>query len=598
MKQFWMTFFGSVAGVIAGAVLMTVFLVFLIAGMIGSAIQSAETDTAIPPSGEMILELDLRESRLDQAPRSPFVFSRTLPVTDLVLALRRAETDSRVAGVFVRANEYGMAPGQAEEIRAALARVSAAGKFVIAHAQGFEGVNITGYFAVGGADELWLQDTATFSAVGLVTETLFLGGLFEHFGAQPEFVQMHEYKNAADVFTRDSFTEAHREATLSWLGSLFDTATAALAEDRGQDRETFTAAITAGPYLAEQALELGLVDRLGHASAAREAARERAGGSARFVKIDAYHRSAARAGTGGPVIALIGGQGAIVTGDPETGFSGEEQIGGDRMAGAVEAATRNEAVRAIILRVDSPGGSAIASDQIWDAVVRARQAGKPVIVSMGSLAASGGYYIAAPADMIIANASTLTGSIGVLGGKIVIGGALERIGLNLEPLAVGGEYATAFSAATGWSDSQRAAFERVTERIYDDFTRRVAEGRDLPPARVQEIARGRVWTGAQALELGLVDRIGGLHEALEAARELAGIGEDETIVLRAFPAQPTPMEAFRQLFGVSAEGAQAAARLNALLSRPEARALLDAARPGAHGPSLHDPEAGAAARPR
>jgi len=599
MKHFWMSLVGSVAGVLIGVVLIGVFLVLMVSGLIASAVQNAQTeaDRSLPASG-IVLELDLRLPRMDQPSRSPFAFSQPLAVIDLVSALERASGDSRVAGVFVRANEFAMSPGQAEEIRSALNAFTGSGKFAVIHAQGFEGAGVMNYFAVAGTGELWLQPTANFSAVGLASETLFLGGLFEQFGARAEFVQLYEYKNAADIYTQSGFTEAHREVTLSLLGDLYDTAITGLAHDSNQSPDALRTLIEAGPYTAAQAHEAGLVDRLGQVFEAREAARQQVDGSARFVAIEAYARTPRRQ-TGGqqnrPVIALVTGQGAIVTGDPASGFSGDEVIGSDRMAGAIDAAARDASVRAIVLRLDTPGGSATASDQIWDAVMRARQNGKPVVVSMGSVAASGGYYIAAPADMIVANASTLTGSIGMLRGKIVIDGALQRIGLNLEPLAVGGEYALANSSATAWTDSQRAAFERLALQVYDDFTTKVSEGRDLPMARVQEIARGRVWTGAQAIELGLVDRLGGLQDAIAAARELAGLEAGEPVRLRRFPAEPTPLEALQQLFGMSAEGVNALARLDALLSLPEVRATLEA-RERPAGVQLSAPDAEALSR--
>lgn len=594
MRQFWITFFGSVAGVIVGAVLTLILAAFMIGALIASVAQQAnEGRTARGASGDIVLQIDLRRSRLDQPSRSPFAFAEPLSVVDIVLNLQRAQTDSRVRGVIVRANEFGMSPAQAEEIRAALTRFSESGRFVIAHAQGFEGTGITNYFAVSGADEIWMQDTSSFSAVGLASESLFLGGLFEQFGAEADFLQFHEYKNAANTFTEREFTEAHREATSSYLNSIFSAALQSAAADRQMELDRFRELIVSGPYNAANAFEAGLVDRLGHPAAARAAALERAGNGARIQDIETYVRQApAATPSRGPVIALVSGQGTIMTGSGETGFGGVEVIGGDAMADAIDAAADADDVRAIVVRVDSGGGSAIASDQIWDAVVRAREAGKPVVVSMASLAASGGYYLAAPADLIVANATTLTGSIGVVFGKIVVEGALDRVGINIEPLAVGGEYATAYSAQTPFTDSQRAAVEAMAGEIYDDFTGRVAQGRDLPIARVREIARGRVWTGAQALELGLVDRIGGLHEAVGAARELAGIGADETVRLRRYPRQPTPLEAFQQLFGLTAEGAEAAARLNALMDLPEVRAALQAReRASARGVQMRTGEA-------
>ena len=576
MKQFWITFFGSVVGVIIASIVTPFILLIVIGAMLAGAVRDAAPETALPRSG-MVLELDLRRGRLDQPSDNPFTaLSAPLSVVDLVRTMEHAETNDAVAGLFIRANEFGMSPGVAEELRGAIESFSDSGRFVIVHAQGFEGTSVTSYFAVAGADEIWLQDTASFSAAGLAGEIPFLGGLFERFEADPEFVQFYEYKNAANTYTETGFTEAHREATLSYMTSIYDTALAAVSEDRGMPLDAMQSLIEASPHSAEDALAGGLVDQLGHVVEAREAAIARAG-NGRLVSIEDYADTALQAWSSGPVIALIEGQGAIQTGSPQSGpFSDAEAIGGDDMAEAILAAANDASVRAIVIRVDSPGGSAIASDQVWHAVNRAREAGKPVVVSMASVAASGGYYIAAPADYVLAHATTLTGSIGVLGGKLVVDDTLGLIGLNVESIAVGGEYATAYSGQMNWTETQREAYRSQMEDIYEDFTGRVADGRDLPLERVLEIARGRVWTGAQALDLGLVDEIGGLRDALDAARELAGIEPGADIRLRRFPAEQSPWEAFQQLFGVQAETAEAAARLNALMELPEVRAAIEA----------------------
>ncbi|WP_440957567.1 S49 family peptidase [Oceanicaulis sp. LC35] len=576
MKQFWLTFFGSIAGVLAGALICVVFLLFLIGGLISAAISDAG-DAALPaPSGAMVLELDLRTPRLDQASASPFAFAEPLSIVELSRALERARTDSRISAVFVRANTLSLPAAQAEEINALFAALSEAGKPVIAHAQGFEGGSILPYLAVGAADEIWMQDSASFTAVGLSVETLFLGGLFEQIGVEPQMVQLHEYKNAADTLTQAGYTDAHREATLSWLGSIQDSALADIARARDVAPDTLRAIVEAGPYSAEAALELGLIDRLGHVAAARDSALDRAGPNARLIDISVYARQMTPPpAPHAPVIALIEAQGEIVTGPSEAGF-GAVTLGGDTLADALDAAARDASVAAIILRIDSPGGSAIASDQIWDAVMRARQQGKPVIASMGATAASGGYYIAAPADRIIANATTLTGSIGMFGGKLVVEDALGRLGLNLDPLYVGGEYALAQSSAQPWSESQAADFRSLAEDVYDDFTRKVAQGRDLPLARIQTLARGRVWTGRQALELGLVDEIGGFDAALASARDLAGLSDSQPVRLQRYPARPDGLAALQALFGVGVESVESAAALNQLMQSPEAQALIRA----------------------
>ena len=584
MKQFWITVFGSVIGVIIGSVLTIVLGIFLIAGLIASAAQSSDPAPVIP-SANVVLALDLREARNDQPSRSPFAFADPLSTVDLVRALERAEGDSRVAGVFIRANEYGLPAAQAEEIHRAIAAFRESGKFVLVHAQGFEGTSATNYFAVSGADEIWLQDTATFSASGLYGEVPFFGGALERFEGEAEFIRFEDYKNAPNSYTEDGFTPEHREATLSYFNGIYDTIIAATATDRGQTQAAMRALIEDAPYSAEEAMEAGLVDRLGHLVEARQAALDRAG--ARQLTDIADYAESALMHQSGPVIALIEGQGAIVTGlAPPALFGGEEMIGSDHMAESILMAARDANVRAIVLRIDSPGGSSIASDQVWDAVRRAREAGKPVIVSMGGAAASGGYYIAAPADYIVANATTLTGSIGVYGGKVNLHDTFGLIGINIEPVSVGGEFASAYSGQANWTDEQRAELESLLGDIYADFTERVAEGREIDIDRVLEIARGRVWTGAQAVELGLVDEIGGLREAIAAARALADIEAGTRINLRRFPARPSPFEAFQQMFGATAESAETLARINALMELPEVRAAIEARNAASRGNEL------------
>lgn len=575
MKQFWITFFGSIVGVIVGSVLAVFLFFFMIAALIGTAMEGSQSEVVLPRDG-IVLELDLRTARTDSPTRSAFAFSSPLSIVDIARTLEQAETDDRVAGVFIRANEFGMSPGQAEELRGALEHFQAAGKFVMTHAQGFEGTSVTGYYAVAGSDEIWLQDTASFTAAGLAAEVTFLGGMFEQFDAVPQFEQFHEYKNAANTYTETGFTDAHREATTSYMTSIFDTTVTEIAADRDMGEDAVRALFAASPHTAENAQEEGLIDRLGHVIEARDAALARAGAGSSFIAIADYNEEMG-SWSNDPVIALIEGQGAIVTGSPEQGpFGGSEMIGGDLMSESILAAADDASVRAIIVRVDSPGGSAIASDQIWHAINRAREAGKPVIVSMASMAASGGYYIAAPADYVLAHNTTLTGSIGVLGGKVVLEGTYDLVGLNVESVSVGGEYASAFSGQQEWTETQRAAYRTQMADIYADFTQRVADGRDLPLERVLDIARGRVWTGAQALELGLVDEIGGMREAVAVAKQLAGIAPEDGVRLQRFPRQLTPFEAFSELFGVSAESAEAAARFNALMDMPEVRAAIEA----------------------
>ncbi len=260
-----------------------------------------------------------------------------------------------------------------------------------------------------------------------------------------------------------------------------------------------------------------------------------------------------------------------------TGFGGGSSIASDATAEAIYDAIEDSSVKAIVFRVSSPGGSPEASEQILAAVRAAKAAGKPVVVSMGEYAASGGYWISSEANWIVAQPSTLTGSIGVFGGKFVLSEALGRFGVDLRGLTVGGDYSDAFSPASGFTPSQRAAFSASMDRTYEEFVQRVSTGRRLPIARVREIARGRVWTGAQGKTLGLVDQLGGLTEAIGKARELAKIPDNQSVRYKRFPEPQSPWQALSKAFGIQAEAAQALIAIGGVMADPHAQAILSRA---------------------
>jgi protease-4 len=564
MRQFFLT----VAGVFAG---LTLFVCGLFATLIiaTAGVQSSIGESAkVATPSTTVLLLDLRRTLADQAPPNPFSGVRSPSLVSLIETLEAAETDDRVKGVFVRASEAGMDPAQAEEIHDALLSLRAHGKFVVAHAQGFEDPSITSYLAASAADEIWLQPTSNFVATGLAVETPFFGGVFEKYGVDAEFEQFYEYKNAVNTYTETGYTDAHREATLALLGGIYDESVDRAAKarrDHGMTPERLRSLLSAAPYTAEDAVATGLVDRLGQPVEARDAALERAGEDAELFDVFDYARSNPAPYRRGPVIAMVSAQGEVVTGEATPSYFGASVgVFSDTVADAIIDASEDEDVRAIILRIDSPGGSAIASDQIWDAVERAQETGKPVVASFASVAASGGYYLAAGSDAIVANATTLTGSIGVYGGKIVLDGLFDNVGFNLEPLGVGGDYALAYSTSEPFTPAQRAAFRSMLAEVYDDFTGKVADGRGMTREAVDEIARGRVWTGAAALENGLIDEVGGYRDAIARAKELAGLAPEDEITLRPYPSEPSPFEFLEALFGMSVESAQVMTELHEL----------------------------------
>jgi protease IV len=577
MKQFFLTMAGVFA---AFFMLLLIPIVFLIAvGLFASGSQKAVKTAAGGNASHIVLRADLRIPMLDQ-PRNALLGGGRPSLVGMIEILQLAQSDKRVKGLFIRANGFGMPPAQAEELRDALKSFRDSGRFVLAHAQGFEGTSITSYLSVSAADEIWMQGAAGFSASGIGSEVEFYGGVLEKIHAKAEFEQFYEYKNAANTYTQKTFTPAHRQSVMSYLGSIYDSALSEISSDRDKSLFDMRSIIEGAPYSAEKAKALGLVDRLGQVIEAREAALAKAENGT-MVEIMEYTRQKTKTKSRidkRPVIALIEGQGEIVTGENNTNpFSNSVSIGSDTMTQTILSAARAKNVKAIVLRIDSPGGSAIASDQIWYAVERAKKAGKPVVVSMGQLAASGGYYYAAGADYIFAQPTTITGSIGVLGGKIVLDDTFAMVGYNVEPVSVGGEFTQAYSGVKSFTPEQRKSFHDSMARTYEDFTSIVAKGRKMPLETVLDLAKGRVWTGAQAKENGLVDELGGLRAAIMKAKELAGLEADAKAVVKRYPAPEAPIVQLKRLLGISTETAQTLATLKALADTPQAQLLLKTA---------------------
>ncbi|MDP3368670.1 MAG: signal peptide peptidase SppA [Brevundimonas sp.] len=572
MKQFFLT----VLGVFTGLFLFLVVVPFV---FIVIAIGSASSSEPTPVN--TVLELDLRDGVTDQAPANPFaIFGGSgLSTLQIVDTLAQAEDDNRVKALLIRLPEAGITPAAADEIRQAIRRFRRSGKVVIAHSQGFQpiGSAVSSYMIGASASELWMQNTAGFQLAGFSTDNIFLGRAFDRYGVNAQFEQRYEYKNAVNEYTESDFTPAHREAMAAWMTSIYTSALANAAQDRRTTSAALRATVEAGPYSAAEALQRRLIDKVGHVEEAEAEAKRRAGRNAGIMEFSDYASSKGeRAGSGRNAIAIVGGEGGIMTGtgggaDP---FGGGSSIRSDDLAEALYEAIENKAVKAIVFRVSSPGGSPDASEQILAAVRAAKAAGKPVVVSMGDYAASGGYWISSEADWIVAQPSTLTGSIGVFGGKFVLADALGRFGVDLRNLSVGGPYADAFSPSQDFTPAQRAAFAAQIDRTYDEFIARVAAGRRLPPARVREIARGRVWTGAQAHEIGLVDQLGGLEEAIAKARELARIPAGESVRFKRYPEAKSPFEALSELFGVSGEAARVLVGIGGVMNDPAAEATV------------------------
>ena len=568
MRQFFITMAGTIAGIFGFFFLLIILFMFF--GFLGSLSSSKDKNP------DKVITLDLRRPLIDHSVGESLFGESPSSIVDTVYALNRAKDDKSVKGDFIRAENFGMAPASAEELRLALLDFKTSGKFVIAHAQGFEGTSLMSFQAVSAADEIWLQDTTGFAVSGMRSETEFYGGVMEKFDADPEFFQFHEYKNAVNSYTQKDFTDEHREATTSYLTSIYDNAVGQIAEDRGMTTVGLDQILKASPHSAEDALEAGMIDKLGQLEEAKDYIRKKVDNDKiAFTSIKSYGPGTT---SGSSTIAFIGGQGAVLPGKSSGGspFSPGITMGGDTVSAGFDAALKDKKVKAIVFRVSSPGGSPAASDQILAAADRARDAGKPVVISMGQYAASGGYYVSAHADHIVALPQTITGSIGVFGGKVALEGTFAKVGYNIEGITVGGEFSGAYSPDAPFTPTQAEAYRGQLQDIYDDFTTRVANGRDIPLERVKEIAKGRVWTGAQAKDLGLVDELGGIMTAIDAAKKLADIDADEDVRIKIFPRQKTFEEQINDLFTGSAQMAKDVQTLQEIVALPEVQAALRA----------------------
>jgi protease-4 len=571
MKQFLVT----MAGVFVGLALFFIGVPVLLIAWAAAAARPA------PVADRSVLVLDLRGGLTDQKGQGPFASlgSKSGSVIGIEETLRTAERDGHVKGLLVRLPEGGLPPASADELRGAFKRFRAAGKPILAHSQGFyvDGLVLSTYELAAASGDVWMQPSSSFQATGLSHEDVFFKRFFDRHAIRPDFQQRYEYKTAVNPFLSDDYTPAHRESELSWMGSVYGVVLADLAADRGRPEARIKDVIEGGPYGAETAMDKGLIDHVGQVKEAEDAILAKAGRGAKFVGFDDYAARSRLAPTlDGPkaTVAVIAVEGDIMTGEGGSSpspFGGSATIRSDDVEKAFQRAIDDPDVKAIVFRISSPGGSDTASEQILSAVRAAKAAGKPVVVSMGTYAASGGYWIASQASEIVAEPTTLTGSIGVFGGKFALGEALSKFGVDMRGVKVGGDYTDAFAARAPMSATQRAAFSAWMDGIYDGFVGRVSQGRKLPGAWVRKIARGRVWTGAQGKTLGLVDRIGGFYDAVQDAKALAGIKGEAR--LRSFNTETSPLDELRRLFGGSVEGAHIVAAVAGLAADPSARAL-------------------------
>ena len=497
-----------------------------------------------------ILEVNLEQGIIEDVPDDPvaaFTLKDTPVMRDVVEALEKAGDDDRVVGLVARVGAAPMGMAQIQELRNAVQAFRAKKKPAVAFSETFGEFGPGGgsYYLATAFDEIWLQPSGDIGLTGIFLESPFLRGTLDKVGVKPRMDHRYEFKNAMNFYTDKKYDPYFKEAMEKLTSSWFSQMTKGISESRHLTQAQVASLVDKGPFLGKEAQDAGLVDGMAYRDEVYAKVKKKAGEGAKLLFLDEYIKRAGRPNSSGKTIALIYGVGAVSRGDGGySPFSGEEVMGSDHVTAAFREAVKDSAVKAILFRVDSPGGSYVASDAIWRETVRAKKAGKPVIVSMGNLAGSGGYFVAMAADKIVAQPGTITASIGVLGGKFLTSEFWDKVGLSWDSV----QSSTNSNMWTGthdYSPAQWARFQAWLDRVYVDFTGKVAEGRNLPKEKVLQIAKGRIWTGEDAKGLGLVDELGGFPEALRLAKQVAKIPEKEEVNLKVYPPKRTP---FQMLF--------------------------------------------------
>jgi len=493
-----------------------------------------------------VLALKISGALPDYVPDDPFrrLFgAQPQSLSSLLTQFRKAKADQRISAVMLDIDMSEAGWAKSEEIRGAIADVRTSGKPVYAYME--TGLNKDYYIATA-CDKIFVPPPGELFTIGLAADVMFFRGSLDKLGIYPDIYQIGKYKSAADMFTQKQMTPAHREFINSLLDDLYGRYIDGIAKSRSKTPEDMKALIDNAPYTATQAKEAGLIDGALYRDEVEKELKKRLGykdsDDLAIAKAGDY-RKISQESLGlnrGERVAVVYAAGDIVSGRSTFGGSGEETIGSDSLVKTINDARDDKSIKAIVLRIDSPGGSGLASDIIWRAIESAKEK-KPVVVSMADVAASGGYYIACNANKIVAEPSTITGSIGVLGGKPVVKGFYDWIGITNE-YVLRGKNAGMFRETEKFSDTERQKWEGFLGATYDDFISKVGKGRGKEKTYIDSIGQGRVWTGNQGKERGLVDEYGGLDKAIEIAKQLARIPADQSVQRVIMPKPPSFLE--------------------------------------------------------
>jgi len=480
-----------------------------------------------------VLALKVSGPLPDYVPDDPFrrIFGgQPQSLTSLITQFRKAKVDKRITAIMLDVDASATGWAKAEEIRGAIEDFRASGKPVYAYME--MGMNKDYYIATA-CDKIFVAPPGELFITGLAADVMFFRGSLDKLGIYPDVYQIGKYKSAGDTFTQKQMTPAHREFMNSLLDDLFGRYVDGIAKGRSKSSDDVKKLIDNAPYSAEQAKDAGLIDGTAYREEVERQLKKRLGykdSEDLHIAKGSDYRQISQESLGlnkGEKIAVVYAAGDITSGKSQFGGEGEETIGSDSLVRTLEEVRDDKTIKAVVFRVDSPGGSGLASDIIWRAVESLKEK-KPLVVSMSDVAASGGYYISTGANRIVAEPSTITGSIGVVGGKPVIKGFYDWIGVTNEYM-LRGNNAGMFRESEKFNDSERKKFEEFLNATYDDFTSKVAKGRNKEKSYIDSIGQGRVWTGRQGKENGLVDEYGGLDRAIEIAKQLAKIPADKGV---------------------------------------------------------------------
>jgi len=522
----------------------TVVLILVILGLV-SLFLRFRLEPAL--SDKTILEVNFEQSYpeyVSDVSSPETLFYRQPRLQEVVGAIEQAGKDKRIKAIVAKVGASQMGMASVQELRDAVLAFRGSGKPAIAYGETFGEVSPGNgaYYLATAFDEIYIQDSGDIGLTGLIFESPFVRGTLEKMGITPRMDHRYEYKTAMNMFTEKAYTDDHREADTAVLTSQFNQMVKGIAERRKLSEEEVRGLFDRGPFYGKEAVDARLVDGLAYRDEVYDKLKKRFGKKATYLSLFKYYDAAGSPYEEGETIALIFGVGSVHRGkssyDP---LFNSTSMGSDTVAAAFRDAIEDPDVKAIVFRVNSPGGSYVASDTIWRETVRAQEAGKPVIVSMGDVAGSGGYFVAMAAEKIVAHPGTVTGSIGVLGGKMLTSEFWNKFGVSWDHVKSSAN-ATMWTGTHDYSPTEAERFQTWLDRVYDDFVSKVAQGRHLPDEGVRKIAKGRIWTGQDAKALGLVDELGGFPTALNLARQAAGLAKDEPVNLKPFPKEKSIIE--------------------------------------------------------